>query len=109
MNLAVEHDGRSRASRTGQRCNRRPPIRSSIVDISVMIGITVLLDEAAQGIDAPGIGRDGHMIGAARQRGRIEPSIRSWIVDMMIGAVDTPLAIPADDMHAIVQSRGPGH
>jgi hypothetical protein len=109
MDLAIERHSRSRAARTGQRRNRRPSIRSRIIDIGIMVGVAVLLDETTQGIDAAGADRDRHMIGAARQRRRVEPPIRGGIVDMVIGAIDPPLAIPADNVHAIVQNRGPGH
>ena len=53
--------------------------------------------------------RHRHMVGAARQRRRLEPAVGGGVVDMVVGAVDPALAIAADDVHPAVERRRPGH
>ena len=46
-----------------------------VIGIGLLVGIAVLLDESTERIDSFGIGRDGYVVGAARQRARHRTTI----------------------------------
>jgi len=109
MDPAVVQHGRRRTARARQRGDRSPPIRIDVVDVGQRVGSAVLLDEAAEGPDARVVRRHRDVVGAARQRRAVEPSVLRWVVDVVVVAIDRPFAIAADDVQATASDRGPCH
>jgi len=109
VQLAGEHDRGGRAARARQGRDLAPAVLRDLVGEGLVVAAPVLLDEAAQRVDTPGIGRHRDMVGAARQRRRVEPGIRRRVVDGVVGAVDLALAVAADDMHPPVPRGRPCH
>src|SRR5262249_45346359 len=109
VDFSIKRDGGGSTPRALQGSDRGPLVRRDIVEIRVRIGIAVLLDEAAERVNAPRIRNDRDMLGGAWQRRSVEPEVVFGIVDVVIGAVDASFAIAADDMHAARPRRRPGH
>ena len=109
VDLAVQRHRGGSGARAWQLGDLAPAVRGHLIDECQVVGEAILLDEATQRIDAPGMGHHRHMVGAARQRGRIEPAVGGGVVDGVVGAVEAALAIAAHDVHPVLPGRRPGH
>src|SRR3712207_4028256 len=69
-----------------QRADGGPTVGLHIIGIGVVIGVAVLLDEAAEGVNAPLQRHHGGVVGAARQRRGVVPAVRGGVVDMVVAA-----------------------
>ena len=71
--------------------------------------LAVLLEKAADGVEPAVEEGDADMVGALRQGRAVSPFVGLGIVDMVLGPVGALLAIAADDVHAVIMGRCPGH
>jgi hypothetical protein len=109
VNMACECDGAGRAARSRQRRNGCPAIGCDVVRVGIAIRVAVLLDETAERVDATAEGGNRDVVRTAWQWRADEPAIGRRIVDLVIVAIDAPLAVTADDMHAAGPCSGPVH
>jgi hypothetical protein len=103
------HDRNRAATATLQWLDGAPTIAGDIIGVTIRHGYAVLFDKPSEGIDYAARSGDADVVGAARNRSSLGPSVTLGGIDMVIGAGHLLLAVAADEMHSVIFCGRPSH
>jgi hypothetical protein len=109
VHAAIEGYAGDGAAGARQRRDGAPSAGPQVEGEALAVRPAVLLDETADGVKHAVEHGDADMIGALRQRRRLDPRIAPRVIDLVIGSVNPLRAVADDEMHLVIMRHRPRH